>query len=112
MLSIDGTTIRLTRGDTLEAKVKILVKDLGDQYVPGPGDVIRFALKSRYRDEEPLIIKTIPNDSLILRLESADTKKLKARKRPYVYDIELTTASGTVDTFIDRALFYVTEEVV
>jgi hypothetical protein len=67
-------------------------------------------LKSEYNDPEPLILKTIPNDTLILRLESSETKQLEVRKVPYVYDIELTTSTGTVDTFLSGTL-YSTEEV-
>lgn len=72
--------------------------------------MIRFAMKKTYEDEEPLILKTIPNDTLILRLESAETKDLEVSKIPYVYDIELTTVAGTVDTFLSGSL-YLTEEV-
>ena len=59
MVRINGTTITITRGDTLEVLVELLQS----------GGV------------------------------------------PYVYDIEITMADGTVDTFIDRAKFIVTEEV-
>ncbi len=55
--------------------------------------------------------KIIPHDSMNLRLESEETKLLKAGGLPYVYDIEITMADGTVDTFIERAKFVVTEEV-
>jgi hypothetical protein len=46
-----------------------------------------------------------------LRLESEETKLLRAGGEPYVYDIEITMEDGTVDTFIDRGKFIVTEEV-
>ena len=69
------------------------------------------ALKQRYEDRVPLLLKPIPNDTLRLRLESAETKRLRAGWVPYVYDIQITFADGSVDTFIDRAKFIVTEEV-
>ena len=109
MIKISGKTIRMTKGDTLEVPVDIMTKN-GDVYIPSEGDEIRFAMKKTYEDAEPLILKTIPNDTLILRLESADTKNLEVSKTPYVYDIELTTATGTVDTFLSGSL-YLTEEV-
>ena len=109
MIKITGRTIRITKGDTLEVPVDLRTKE-GKPYIPSEGDVIRFALKSEYNDPEPLILKTIPNDTLILRLESSETKQLEVRKVPYVYDIELTTATGTVDTFLSGTL-YSTEEV-
>lgn len=109
MIKISGKTIRMTKGDTLEVPVVIMTNN-GDVYIPAEGDVIRFAMKKNYEDDEPLILKTIPNGTLILRLESADTKNLEVSKTPYVYDIELTTSTGTVDTFLSGSL-YLTEEV-
>lgn len=109
MIKITGRTIRITKGDTLEVPVNIMTKE-GLVYIPAEGDVIRFAMKKTYDDAEPLILKTIPNDTLILRLESAETKNLEVSKVPYVYDIELTTITGTVDTFLSGSL-YLTEEV-
>ena len=110
MVKIEDNCITITRGDTLETPVSIELPK-GRDYIPAAGDQIRFALKSTYADDEPIIVKAIPNDTLILRLEASETKQLQARKKPYVYDIQLTTPDGWVDTFIDRGSFYVTEEV-
>ena len=116
--SVSGTTIKLTRGDTLSLQVNIL-KD-GEPYVPQEGDTVRFALKrnkiksdrSGYTDDEPLILKDLElndEDNLILTLDPGDTKQLPFDT--YVYDIEITFADGAVDTFIDKATFKITEEV-
>ena len=113
--SISGTTIKMTRGDTLNVQVSIL-KD-GEPYTPQEGDKIRFALKrnkvrsdrSGYADDEPLILKEIPSDSLLLTLAPEDTKPLPFDT--YVYDIEIKFKDGAVDTFIDKATFKITEEV-
>ena len=110
MVKISGTTITMTRGDTLEVPVIIKTAD-GEDYVPAAGDIIRFACKGRYRDPEPIIVREIPHDTMMLRLESSDTKLLAARRRPYVYDIELSTPDGTVTTFIDCTRMYITQEV-
>ena len=110
MVSIRGTTITVTKGDTLEAIVELFRED-GTPYQPQEGDEIRFALKQRYEDLEPLLLKPIPNNTLRLRLESAETKRLRAGWVPYVYDLQITFADGSVDTFIDRAKFIVTDEV-
>ena len=112
---ISGNSITLTRGDTLRVKVTIL--DNEEEYTPIGGDSVRFALKHKtktadggeYLDPEPLILKTIPNDTLILELEPSDTKELAFGA--YDYDIELTYEDGTVDTFITKANFKLTEEV-
>lgn len=103
-------TIYITKGDTLAVQVVIQTQD-GGEYVPEEGDEIRFALKRNYTDPEPLITKAIPNDSLLLTLTAQETKALAAKRTPYVYDIQLTTAAGLVDTFIDCGELYVTQEV-
>lgn len=106
--SVSGTTITLTRGDTFEALISITQED-GNPYVPKEGDTVRFAMKSSYEDETPLLVKDIPVSTMILVLEPLDTKKLNFGK--YVYDIQLTTIEGKVDTFIAKATIKITEEV-
>lgn len=106
--SISGTTITLTRGDTFKARISITDQD-GNEYVPVNGDSIRFAMKTDYGDKSPLLIKQVPIDTLFLLIEPEDTKKLAFGK--YVYDIELTRATGEVDTFITKATLKLTEEV-
>lgn len=113
--SISGTSITLTRGDTLKVKINIM-KD-NEIYVPQVGDSVRFALKhpamnskkTAYKDTEPLIVKNIPTDTLLLTLNPEDTKNLDFDT--YVYDIEITFSDGSVDTFITQAIFKITPEV-
>ena len=110
MVTVFNNTITLVRGDTVEVPVTIRLRN-GEDYVPSEGDVIRFALKSDYMDDSPVLIrKVLPNDSPVLRLEACETKALSARKRAYVFDIELATVNGYVDTFI-RGQLIVLEEV-
>lgn len=106
--SIKNKTITLTRGDTLKVKVNIFDAD-GEPYTPDQNDSIRFALKQKYEDPAPLIVKAIPNDTLILQLDPQDTKPLEFGK--YVYDIQLTNGSGEIDTFITKSQFILSEEV-
>ena len=110
MVQINGSTITMTKGDTLEAVLEILLAD-GSKYEVQDTDRIRFALKRKYTDKCVLIRKDIDPSDLLLRLDPEDTKSLRPDWVPYVYDIELTTADGRVDTFIDRGRFIVTEEV-
>ena len=110
MVTVVNNTITLVRGDTVEVPVTIRLRN-GEEYVPSEGDVIRFALKESYGDNVPVLIrKVLPNSAPILRLESCETKELMARKKPYVYDVELTTANGYVDTVV-RGILNVLEEV-
>lgn len=106
---INGTTISLTRGDTLRVKIDIINPD-GSIHVPESGDSVRFAMKAKYTDKDPVLEKDIPTDTLLLVLNPNDTKTLKM-PFDYVYDIEYTYANGDVDTFIDKAKFKITEEV-
>ncbi len=108
MYKINGTAITLTRGDSFYATVTMEQAD-GEPYIPQAGDTIRFALKKRYTDSEPLIIKPVPTDTLMLHLEPEDTKALPFGR--YVYDVELTKANGDVDTFIWEADFEIAKEV-
>lgn len=109
MISIDNTTITMTRGDTLNVQLTLSYDD-GSEYTPQSGDKIRFALKKHYSDAECIIKKDIPTTSLMLRLESEETKQLEQPGR-YIYDVQLTTADGTVDTFINKGKLLITEEV-
>lgn len=108
MLQIIGTTITLTRGDTARIHVPLYQKD-GSRYTPKDGDVIRFAAKANYKDDTCLIRKIIPNDTLILQLDPADTKPLDFGA--YVYDIEVTFENGDVDTVICKATLNIDKEV-
>lgn len=116
MYKVEGTTITLTRGDTFYAQITIKRKD-GTVYTPQEGDTIRFALKSPrmtsdkkdFIEKEPLILKTIPTETMTLQLDPSDTKNLGFGK--YKYDIELTFYDGKVNTFIADADLILTTEV-
>lgn len=106
--SVKGTSITLTRGDTLHIQISIFTSE-GEPYEVQDGDKVRFALKRNVTDSEPLILKQIPIETLLLTLEPEDTKPLEFGN--YIYDIELTKANGEVDTFITLAKFILTGEV-
>lgn len=108
MVKVSGTTITMTRGDTLVVEVGILNPD-GTPYVPEQSDVVRFALKKDYSDETPILRKVLDNSDLKLTIQPSDTKELDFGN--YVYDVELTKADGSVDTFICKARLVLSEEV-
>ena len=97
MFSLNGSNIKLTRGDSLYLDIS-LTKD-GETYIPEEGDVIRFAMKKDFRNPTTVLVKDIPINTLQLVILPNDTKGLMMGT-DYVYDIELTTASGDVDTFL------------
>ena len=79
-----------------------------ETYTPVQGDSVRFAMKQSYNSTKVLIDKSIPINTLLLKLDPNDTKHLNFGK--YVYDIEITFANGDVDTFISGE-FELTPEV-
>lgn len=115
MTEITGTTIRMTRGDTLSVQVEI-EKDDGT-YTPAAGDSVHFYLKhdamnskkTAYKDEDPLVSKEVPIETMILTLAPADTKTLEFGA--YVYDLQITFSNGAVDTFINNAKLEIIPEV-
>lgn len=105
---VDGDSISLTRGDTLILNIQI-IRD-NEVYTPESGDKIRFALsKDTSGKNEPIILKNINPSTMRLTINPEDTKDLSYGS--YVYDVELTTIDGYVDTFIGPAKFKITEEV-
>ena len=106
-------TIYLTKGDSMLGDIAIQTYETldGDEivFVPGEGDVIRFAVTKEI-GEEPIIVKTVDNDSLTFTLDPADTENLEYGT--YQWDLKLTTKDGTVNTFIDRGKLILTEVVV
>ena len=106
--NVKGNTIYLTRGDSFRAIVGIYNAD-GTDYVPEEGDVVRFALKHTVLSSEPILVKVLDNNDLLLSINPSDTEGLQFGT--YVYDIEITKADGTVDTFITPSPFILTAEV-
>lgn len=112
MVKIAGTTITMIKGDTAIINVSITDVD-GSEYVPEDGDKIRFAMKRRYSDPAPVLYIPIPTDTMTLIIRPEHTKELQAGQGDviYKYDIELTKADGTVDTFIPNGSLILLEEV-
>jgi len=107
-IKIEGTTITMTRGDTLKVYTIPQYED-GSEYEPEANDTIRFAMKRRFEDTKTLLTKNISTDDFLLHIEPNDTKELKFGH--YVYDIQLTHANGDVDTYIDKGVLILSEEV-
>lgn len=95
--------IYLTRGDYFATTISMLNKATGEPINPTDGS-LRFAMKKKYRDSDDkiLINRQIPLDTMLLELESADTKTFAFGE--YDYDIEYTDAQGHPDTFIEGKL--------
>lgn len=109
MLIVDPTTmaIQITRGDTGIFNIDLKNGD-GEPYIPVEGDSLRFAMAKKI-GEEVILQKSIPIDTLILKLNPEDTKELNFGK--YAYDIQFTSSDGDVSTII-LSTIELTKEVV
>lgn len=99
---VTGTTISITRGDTGYFKfTPYVVNDDGSktEYEIQEGDRIRFAMKKKLSDSfEVLLTKDVDTSTFRMKLDPEDTQNLDFGQ--YVYDVQLTTASGEVNTYI------------
>lgn len=98
MIDVSGNTITMTRGDTFRAVIEPKTKS-GEVYHPADGDSIKFTAKRYYTDNVALIEKQIRTETMLLEILPDETKQLQ-QPASLVYDIQLTHADGTVDTFI------------
>lgn len=105
----DDGTFSIIRGDSADFTIHLYeVDDKGEvigEYNPEPGDTILFTVKKNTKSNDILIQKTGPNIDLV----PADTKDLDYGS--YKYDVQLTFASGFVDTVVPPTVFKVLEEV-
>lgn len=106
MFKINGSTISITRGDT--GVFSLDIKNAQGQAYDYSQDTVLFTVKKTVFDNTPLIQKTVVYGENITILPS-DTSSLPYGA--YVYDVQLTTAGGVVDTIIVPSKFIVMEEV-
>lgn len=93
MLSVNGSTIVMIRGDT--GTLNIALKLDGTQYAISSTDKAAFSLKADFSATAYILQKSIPTTGKI-KFTHDDTNDLGAGS--YVWDIQVTTASGDVFT--------------
>lgn len=106
MQKITGTTIEITRGDTLN--ISLSIKEDGDNYTFQPGDVVVFSVYKKGKlSENAVLLKTInvssSTESLSINFTSEETKIGDLINKPvdYWYEVELNgqyTVIGYDDT--------------
>lgn len=106
MLTIESSTISITRGDTGYIHLN-LTKD-NEAYPYEDGDMITMSVKKNDTDEEYAFQKEVPAGQVII-LQPADTKTMEYGE--YVYDIQLNTTLGEIFTVVGPAKFKVTKEI-
>ena len=105
---LENGTIQLTRGDTARFAVTIKNDCTGEDYEIQPDDVLRLTLRKSVTDGQPAVEKVVTGANSF-RLRPEDTKSLAFGR--YLYDVELTTATGDVYTVIVPTTFEVLKEV-
>ena len=105
MFAIKGNVITITRGDTGIFTLNVKQGEADYNY---SNDTVLFTVKRNVKTEEVLIQKTVQYGENIV-IDPSDTQDLKYGE--YVYDIQLTTAGGIVDTIITPSKFIVANEV-
>ena len=105
----DDGTFEIVRGDSADFDIYLpILNDEGEiigEYTLQEGDVLLFTVKKNTKTDDILIQKSGQHISL----QPNDTKNLSYGK--YVYDAELTYASGFVDTVILPSPFIIIDEV-
>ncbi|MEG1725675.1 MAG: hypothetical protein RR313_09800 [Anaerovoracaceae bacterium] len=98
MFKIDtNNVITITRGDNASFSLVMQDPNTGVIYVPQLGDVVRFSVKRKLTDTVSMFY-VILNDKNEFVLSQGMTKNQPFGE--YFYDVELTFASGDVNTVI------------
>ena len=94
--------------------ISMIAKDTGDfivsldNYLLADGDIVYFTVNTELEKENPLIskeVKTFTNNKAIIRLTTEDTNLAIGT---YLYDVQVNTADGRVDTVLGPAKFKIT----
>ena len=110
MLYINGTEIKLTRGDSAYLQIPIINKKADgstEAYELAADDKLTITMAKSYEDT-PVFQQTITGSNTF-HIRPEDTRECEFGK--YKYDVQLVTASGDVYTVIEPALFQVLPEV-
>lgn len=106
MLYIEGTTIRMTRGDTVYLTVPLT--STTEAYEMGSSDTLTLTVKKSERDAQHILQKVSTGNNQF-HIEPADTASLAFGK--YKYDVQLNTSDGDVYTVIPPSVFELLVEV-
>lgn len=110
MLSITGTNITITRGDS--AYINVTIKDSqGNVYTPSTDDTIRAQVRQSATSTQILFESVIPSDTLVWHIKPEDTQTASLNGATYVYDMQIETADGDTFTFIPQSNFIISKEV-
>ncbi len=106
MLTCEGNTIHLTRGDSAVLLLKIQ-RENGSEYELQAGDSVLFTVKNSVYDTAVIIQKKLIDG--VIKINPDDTKNLQYGT--YYYDVELTQSDGFVATVISPQKLIIEPEV-
>jgi len=111
MLTIKGSKIALTRGDSAYITLVPTIDGTGEQYELQDGDVVRAQIRTAPNTGDLIAEgEMLYNDGTIVwYLRPADTKDLEVGK--YYWDAQLELSNGDIFTFITSSQFTLTDEV-
>lgn len=107
MLKIIDGDIHLTRGDTAELTLTIMVND-EEEYTLGNDDVCVLTVKKNTQATTNVLQATLGEDNKFT-ISPADTSNLTYGK--YKYDVQLTTGENNVYTIVAPHDFVIEQEV-
>lgn len=109
MISVDGTIIKLKRGDPAQIRIQMNDKN-GDPYPREADDVIRLQVRNQRGDGDIVINGDIVYDDegILWELKPEDTFELS--NGAYYWDCEIERGNGDVFTFIPPSKFAIVNE--
>ena len=110
-MTLQGTNISMIRGDTEGILFYVQNKE-GNPTPLEVGDTVYFTVKKNTRTSDKLLQKVITeftDGKALISIDPEDTKDFKYGD--YVYDIQLTRASGSVKTVVKPSTFTILGEV-
>lgn len=109
MLEINGSTIKLTRGDTAHLSVNVANTATGENYELKSDDLMFLTIRRKHYEKMPVLVQKKLIGSNDFTILPEDTKSMDAGT--YCYDVELRTGDDEVYTVIQCSDFVLLPEV-
>lgn len=104
-MTIEGTNIKMIRGDT-ESITVLYANEDGTKIPLVTGDIVYFTVKKKLKDTVKVfqkVVTSFTDGNAIIVLEHLDTNSIEPGI--YTYDIQLNRANGSVTTIIQPSEF-------
>lgn len=114
MFSINGKTIKITRGDTAHISMSIY-KGIDEKYIMKTGDRLFFTVKTNTLESTFLFQKTmtsldvLQDGNVLIKIAPSDTNNFDYDT--FYYDIELKTNTDDVYTIVPPSEFIILPEI-